>query len=86
MLGALGYVVLGFVANAHHRGVCPAEPQNQQQAAASVALAALLAAAPIDTTAFAAEALAPGTPGTKLVKGKVVKVADAKPKPKRAEK
>ena len=26
MLGALGYVVLGFVANAHHRGVCPAEP------------------------------------------------------------
>ena len=71
MLGALGYVVLGFVANAHHRGVCPAEPlraavrpaapvcmaapQNQQQAAASVALAALLAAAPIDTTAFAAE-------------------------------
>ena len=62
MLGALGYVVLGFVANAHHRGVCPAEPlraavrpvvapvcmaapQNQQQAAASITLAALLATA-----------------------------------------
>jgi hypothetical protein len=70
--------------------VCLArQPQSMQQQLAAMALAALLTASPLEAAlqpAFAADAavavLKPGDAGTKIVKGKVVKIEPTKEAPK----